>query len=247
VNTFTEEDDLDTAFAKQVANVQQQQQAVATATATATAFDESMDDAGSDSYVAPPRQNFIRPAKFGEVIRLALLDPKEYPGSWKQAFTHARKGAGVFRCLDPKGKSQICCKQFGEAKLGYYTTAVQYTSADPAKGTIAKGKAVEIAIAPLKLSPYAYSDILSLKNDEVEGESIFHFDFVMGMESTEVVQGYNFKRASTPPRYRELGPDAVKNLLGPWADGSKLSRAIGKTLNSTEIQALASKLPSDSE
>ena len=242
MDTFTD-DDLEQAFAQQATKV-----AAHSAAAAALSTDEDMPDAGDEKYVSAPRQGFIKPAKFGEVVRLALLDPKEFPGLWKQAITHARKGFGVIRCLDSKGKgTAACCKSLGDAKLGYYTVAVHYVNADSKKGTFAKGVTPEIELVPLKLSPYAYGDVRNLINDETEGETIFSFDLIMGMESEQVVQGYNWKRSTTAPKYRELGADAVKSLLNPWADGTRLSKAIAKTVNLVELQAALSKLPSDSE
>jgi hypothetical protein len=85
----------------------------------------------------------------------------------------------------------------------------------------------------IKLSPYAYSSILDLVNSEQEGDTIFGFDLVMDQESTELIQGYSFKRANR--RYQEC--ENFNELLAPWLDGTKLSKAIGKSMNATEISA----------
>jgi hypothetical protein len=202
--------------------------------------DEDLGDAvGTEALNKPKTPKMLRPEKAGETKRLALLDKATAP--WKRAYIHAEKGKGVIRCLAPKaepGAKPVCCRHWGEPSEGYYTLAVSYTNADPARGLMPKDTSPVVTVTPIKLSPYAYSQIMALQNPEDEKDSIFAFDIGMAWAGSDILKGYSFTRMASPPKYKQLGEPALTALLAEWKDGSKLSRAVAKTVSEAEVRAM---------
>jgi hypothetical protein len=200
------------------------------------AADDDLDDIGSETLIVPRAGKFARPAKYGEVIRIHLLEKGQAP--WKKAFVHGQKGKGVFRCLNPKTSTDICCKSFGEAKLGYYTVALRYTNVTSDKGLFANGVKPEFELVPFKISTAGYESIMGLRNLEEEGDTIFSYDIQIGQAAVDILKGYTYKRMKS--RILEIDPKAIAAAMVPWADGVKLSKAIARVVTPVELRALLS-------
>jgi hypothetical protein len=69
----------------------------------------------------------------------------------------------------------------------------------------------------------------------------------MGQAAPDVLKGYTFARLSSPPRYKEVQAEQLKAALEPWKDGTKLSRAIAKTLTVAEVRAMINGVPEEVE
>jgi hypothetical protein len=234
--SLDELNDLDAAIAAapKVSKKKANGAAASYAAPTPTASDDDLDDVGSETLIVPKAGKFARPAKYGEVIRIALLPKGQAP--WKKAYVHGKKGQGVFRCINPQTGAEICCKHYGEAKLGYYTAALRYTNVSSDKGLFPKTAKPEFEIVPFKLSPAGYESVMGLRNLEEEGDTIFSFDIQVGQAAMDILKGYSYKRMVS--RLKEIDPKAIAVAMQPWLDGSKLQKAIAKTITALELRAV---------
>ncbi len=242
--TSAEEDELDASLPahRPVSRTTRPSTAAKPVTVASTLpSDEDLDDVGSETLIKPKAAKMLRPEKFGEAKRFALFAQGTAP--WKKAFVHAEKGKGIFRCLNPKASDTperaLCCRHFGAPADNFYTVVAYYTNADPVKGTLKSDVVPEVVVVPLKLSNFAYSQIVGLVNTEqYPGDTIFSFDVKMTWAGVDLQKGYNFSRLISPPRYTQLPENHISQLLAEWRDGAKLSKAIARTLTESEMLAL---------
>ncbi|MGA2650401.1 MAG: hypothetical protein ABSF28_07750 [Terracidiphilus sp.] len=237
------EDELDDITPRQPATRVNRPAVATTPTTVASTLpsDEDLADVGSETLIKPKAAKMLRPEKAGEAKRFGLIPQSQAP--WKKAFTHAEKGKGVFRCLNPKKSDTteraFCCRHFGAPTENFYTVVAHYPNAHPQSGALKTDGVPEVILVPLKLSNYAYSQIVGLKNTEqYPGDDIFNFDVKMTWAGSDLLKGYNFARMISPPRYLQLGEGKITQLLAEWKDGAKLSKAIARTLTESELRAL---------
>lgn len=141
----------------------------------------------------------------------------------------------TIRCLGGQGElaDGICCHRLGDPTFRMVALAIHYLNADEV-GRLPKGLEPQLDIGYVRLSRRNYRDVSRLAP---EGATIYAIDIVMSMRSGG--NGYEFKAACCPPRYKTMGMEAeVEALAKPFTDGEKLVSKLPRKMTELETKAL---------
>ena len=147
---------------------------------------------------------------------------------------YLQKQKVTIRCLGGQGELSdgICCHRLGDPTFRMVALAVIYLNADEL-GRLPKGLEPQLDIGYVRLSRLNYCDVSRLAP---EGATIYDIDILMLLRPSG---GYEFKAASSPPRYQTMGMEAeVEALAKPFMDGKKLTAKLPAKLTELETKAL---------